>query len=79
MTSDHIQATTLGNLRELPPSRARLPRPPSSRSLAKRERIVEAAMRHFAASGYHAARVEDIATELGIAKGSIFQHFGSKQ
>lgn len=35
-------------------------------------------MRHFAESGYQGAKVEDIATELGIAKGSIFQHFGSK-
>jgi AcrR family transcriptional regulator len=35
-------------------------------------------MRHFAEHGYEAARVADIATELGIAKGSIFQHFGSK-
>jgi AcrR family transcriptional regulator len=35
-------------------------------------------MAHFAESGYHAARVGDIAAELGIAKGSIFQHFKSK-
>jgi AcrR family transcriptional regulator len=35
-------------------------------------------MRHFAEQGYHAARVGDIAAVLGIAKGSIFQHFGSK-
>jgi AcrR family transcriptional regulator len=35
-------------------------------------------MRHFAEQGYHAARVGDIAAMLGIAKGSIFQHFGSK-
>jgi AcrR family transcriptional regulator len=35
-------------------------------------------MRHFAEQGYHAARVGDIAAELGIAKGSVFQHFGSK-
>ncbi len=48
------------------------------RSEAKREKIVEAAMRHFAEQGYQGARVEDIATELAIAKGSIFQHFGSK-
>jgi AcrR family transcriptional regulator len=52
-----------------------LPRP---RSEAKRARIVEAAMAHFAEHGFHAARVGDIATELGIAKGSIFQHFKSK-
>jgi len=48
------------------------------RSEAKRSRIVEAATRHFAEHGYHAARVGDIAIALGIAKGSIFQHFGSK-
>jgi AcrR family transcriptional regulator len=35
-------------------------------------------MRHFAADGYQGAKVEDVAVELGIAKGSIFQHFGSK-
>lgn len=35
-------------------------------------------MRHFAEQGYDAARVGDLATMLGIAKGSIFQHFGSK-
>src|SRR5579863_8016072 len=48
------------------------------RSEAKRGRIIEAATLHFAEHGYHAARVGDIATALGIAKGSIFQHFGSK-
>src|SRR6478672_6164393 len=48
------------------------------RSEAKRARIVEAATQHFAEHGYHAARVGDIASGLGIAKGSIFQHFGSK-
>jgi len=48
------------------------------RSEAKRARIVEVAIRHFAEQGYHAARVEDIATELNIAKGSVFQHFKSK-
>ena len=35
-------------------------------------------MRHFAENGYAGARIESIAGELGIAKGSIFQHFGSK-
>lgn len=51
---------------------------PHPRSEVKRSRIVEAATAHFAEHGYHAARVGDIATALGIAKGSIFQHFGSK-
>jgi TetR/AcrR family transcriptional regulator len=51
---------------------------PRPRSEAKRSRIVQAATLHFAEHGYHAARVGDIAAALGIAKGSIFQHFGSK-
>ena len=50
----------------------------SARAEAKRELIVECAMRRFADDGYQGARIEDIATELGIAKGSIFQHYGSK-
>jgi TetR/AcrR family transcriptional regulator len=52
--------------------------PPRPRSEGKRSRIIDAAMRHFAEQGYHAARVGDIAAGLGIAKGSVFQHFGSK-
>ncbi len=64
---------------------ARAPQPPHApyltgpRSEAKRARILETAMRHFAERGYHAARIEDIAAELSIAKGSVFQHFGSKE
>ncbi len=56
-------------------SRQHVPRP---RSAAKRSRIIDAAMQHFAENGYEAARVGDMAVALGIAKGSIFQHFGSK-
>ncbi|HVF07051.1 MAG TPA: TetR/AcrR family transcriptional regulator, partial [Actinomycetota bacterium] len=52
--------------------------PRNERTRAKRELIVETAMRRFAEHGFQGAKVEDIATELGIAKGSIFQHFGSK-
>jgi TetR/AcrR family transcriptional regulator len=48
------------------------------RSQAKRSLIVKIAMQHFADHGYHSVRVGDIAAALGIAKGSIFQHFGSK-
>jgi TetR/AcrR family transcriptional regulator len=50
----------------------------ASRAEAKRDAIVATAMRHFAEQGYQGARVEDVAAELGIAKGSVFQHFGSK-
>src|SRR3982074_2609889 len=48
------------------------------RSEAKRSSILEIAMQHFAEQSYHSARVGDIAAALGIAKGSIFQHFGSE-
>jgi AcrR family transcriptional regulator len=46
---------------------------------ARRERIVEAAMRHFAEHGYRGGRVEDIAAEVGVAKGTVFLDFGSKE
>jgi TetR/AcrR family transcriptional regulator len=59
-----------------PPMYRNMPARP--RSEAKRVKIVDAAMRHFAEHGYHASRVGDIADGLGIAKGSVFQHFGSK-
>jgi AcrR family transcriptional regulator len=57
----------------------RLPGRASEKARAKAQRILEAAMRHFARAGYGAARIEDIAAELQIAKGSVFQHFGSKE
>ena len=36
-------------------------------------------MRNFAEHGYRGTRVEDIASEVGIAKGTVFLHFGTKQ
>ena len=51
---------------------------PVKRSVRKRSLILAAAMHHFATHGYEAARVGDMASQLGIAKGSVFQHFGSK-
>jgi AcrR family transcriptional regulator len=49
-----------------------------SRAQTKRDLIVDTAMRQFAEHGYQGAKIENIAAELSIAKGSIFQHFGSK-
>jgi AcrR family transcriptional regulator len=45
----------------------------------RRERIIEAAMRHFAEHGYRGGRVEDIAAEVGVAKGTVFLDFASKE
>jgi len=36
-------------------------------------------MRHFAERGYRGTRVEDIAAEVGVAKGTVFLHFGNKE
>ncbi len=60
------------------PAQLRIEVRPRPRSEAKRTLIVDTAIRHFAEHGYSAARVEDMAAELNIAKGSIFQHFKSK-
>jgi AcrR family transcriptional regulator len=46
---------------------------------ARRERTVEVAMRHFAERGYRSGRVEDIATEVGVAKGTVFLDFSTKE
>jgi AcrR family transcriptional regulator len=45
----------------------------------RRERILEAAMRHFAEHGYRGTRVEDIAADVGVAKGTVFLDFHSKE
>ena len=46
---------------------------------SRRDRILESAMRQFADRGYRGTRVEDIANEVGVAKGTVFLDFGSKE
>jgi AcrR family transcriptional regulator len=48
-------------------------------SAAKQQRILEAAIEEFSHWGYERASVNRIVAQLGIAKGSIFQYFGSKK
>jgi AcrR family transcriptional regulator len=45
---------------------------------ARRAGLIDAAMRHFAERGYRGGKVEDIAVEVGVAKGTVFLDFGSK-
>src|SRR6185436_8642137 len=44
----------------------------------KRRRILAAAVRVFAAQGYEATRVGDVAKEAGVAYGLVYHYFGSK-
>ena len=45
----------------------------------KPRRILDAAVRVFAAHGYDAARVGDIAREAGVAYGLVYHYYGSKE
>jgi AcrR family transcriptional regulator len=45
----------------------------------KRRRILDAAVRVFAAQGYDASRVGDIAKEAGVAYGLVYHYFESKE
>jgi TetR/AcrR family transcriptional regulator, fatty acid metabolism regulator protein len=52
--------------------------PRSSRSAQTRERILAAATEVFARSGFHGARVADIAEQAGIAYGLVYHYFHNK-
>jgi AcrR family transcriptional regulator len=44
----------------------------------RRESILDAATEVFAAAGYRAAKVSDVAARIGVTEPVIFQNFGSK-
>jgi TetR/AcrR family fatty acid metabolism transcriptional regulator len=45
---------------------------------AKRQLILDAAVRVFARQGFDASRVGDVAKEAGVAYGLVYHYFGSK-
>lgn len=45
----------------------------------KKQKIMEAAVKFFAEKGYHATSIQEIADSLGIAKGSMYFYFNSKE
>jgi TetR/AcrR family fatty acid metabolism transcriptional regulator len=53
--------------------------PGSSLRQEKREIILDAAIKVFAQTGYHGARVSDIAREAGIAYGLVYHYFKNKE
>ncbi|MFD0360278.1 TetR/AcrR family transcriptional regulator [Nocardia sp. GCM10030253] len=46
--------------------------------IARQEDILDAAVRVFARKGFAASRIEDVAAEAGIAKGSVYLYFDSR-
>ena len=46
---------------------------------ARREAILTAALDEFAARGFAAARLDDVARRAGVAKGTIYLHFRDKE
>jgi TetR/AcrR family transcriptional regulator, fatty acid metabolism regulator protein len=51
---------------------------PTERQTDRRRQILGAAVKVFAAKGFHAARVGDIAEEAGVAYGLVYHYFSSK-
>jgi AcrR family transcriptional regulator len=45
----------------------------------RRERILEAAERAFAAHGFHAATMQDVAEAAGMSAGNLYRTFPSKE
>jgi TetR/AcrR family fatty acid metabolism transcriptional regulator len=61
--------------RRVPPARPVA----STRGGNKRERILDAAVRVFARKGFYATRVSEVAKAAGVADGTIYLYFESKE
>lgn len=59
-------------------SARRRPAARAKRGGDKRERILDAAVRVFAKKGFYATRVSEVATAAGVADGTIYLYFKSK-
>ncbi|MFZ5766485.1 MAG: TetR/AcrR family transcriptional regulator [Thermodesulfobacteriota bacterium] len=51
----------------------------SNLPLEKQKKIIEVAVREFARQGYRKASMNTVVREAGIAKGSLYQYFSSKE
>ncbi len=50
----------------------------TDKTTSKRDIILDAAVRVFAEKGYYSSRTLDISTEAGVAYGSLYHYFSSK-
>jgi TetR/AcrR family transcriptional regulator, cholesterol catabolism regulator len=55
-----------------------MPAPPIRRRASRRGEIIDAFTRMVAESGYDAVAIRDLAEALGMSKGTVLHHFGSK-
>ncbi len=61
-----------------PRTSARRPPPPPETEPEKRRAILHAAVRVFAAKGYHGCRIADVARQAGVAYGLVYHYFRNK-
>nr|QKV49800.1 transcriptional regulator [Streptomyces sp.] len=52
---------------------------PAAKDLTARARIRDAALKHFAESGFSGATIREIAKTAGVSPGLVRHHFGSKE
>ena len=55
------------------------PIPPAAAAELTRQRLIRAALELFTTRGYHVTTTAQIAKKAGIAEGTIYRHFASKQ
>src|SRR5882757_683289 len=53
--------------------------PRAERQAERRQAILDAALDEFAAAGFAAARLDDVAKRAGVAKGTIYLYFSDKE
>lgn len=56
-----------------------MPRVTGEDKLANRRRLLEAAAEEFAAKGLDGANINEISLAAGLAKGTVYNHFASKE
>src|SRR5215510_14122225 len=61
------------------PRRQSAARPRAERQAQRREAILSAALDEFAARGFAATRLDDVARRAGVAKGTIYLYFRDKE
>jgi AcrR family transcriptional regulator len=68
------RSATKPRLTSRPPARSR-----QERASERREAIIAAALDEFSERGFADARLDDVATRAGVAKGTIYVHFRDKE